>query len=77
MDWVLIIRFPLLEFIAVHESACGLSDRYCAATECPLLGGDLNRSTQHFILDGKDQLKADKSVISWWYEGGRENHLVG
>jgi hypothetical protein len=42
-----------------------------------LSGGDLNRSTQHFILEGKDQLQADKSVISWWYEGGRENHVVG
>jgi hypothetical protein len=23
---------------------------------CPLYAGDLNRSTQHFILEGKDQL---------------------
>jgi hypothetical protein len=40
-------------------------------------GGDLNRSTQHFIAEGKDRLLADKSEISWWYEGGRENYVVG
>jgi hypothetical protein len=26
------------------------------AIQCRLLAGDLNRSTQHFILEGKDQL---------------------
>jgi hypothetical protein len=40
-------------------------------------GGDLNRWMQHFIAEGKDRLLADKSEISWWYEGGRENYVVG
>jgi hypothetical protein len=32
------------------------ADICCTSTARPLYPGDLNRSTQHFILEGKDQL---------------------
>src|SRR3954452_19413826 len=35
-------------------------------------GGDLNRSTQHFILKGKDGVSGDKSKISSRFYCGRE-----
>src|SRR5215831_6041758 len=41
------------------------------------LGGDLNRSTQHFILKRKDGVCGDKSGISTRFQRGRENRAVG
>jgi hypothetical protein len=36
------------------ESACGTLRHADCASECPLIEGGLNRSPQHFILEGKD-----------------------
>jgi hypothetical protein len=41
------------------------------------LGGGLNRSTQHFILNGKDGVCGDKSKISSRFHCGRESGVVG
>ena len=38
-------------------------------------GGGLNRSTQHFILNGKDGVCGDKSKISSRFHCGRESEL--
>ena len=34
--------------------------------------GGRNGSTQHFPLEGKDRLLADKSESSWWYEAAEQ-----
>ena len=39
--------------------------------------GDLNRSTQHFILKGKDGVSGDKPKISSRFYRGREDGAVG
>jgi hypothetical protein len=39
--------------------------------------GGLNRSMQHFILNGKDGVSADESKISSRFYCGRENGVVG
>ena len=44
---------------------------------CPLYPGDLNRSTQHFILKGKDGVSGDKLRISSRFHCGRENGVMG
>jgi hypothetical protein len=38
----------------IHRPLEILKDCQGCADECPLLGGGLNRLTQHFILEGKD-----------------------
>jgi hypothetical protein len=43
----------------------------------PELGGDLNGSTQHFILNGKDGVSGDGSRISSRFHCGGENGAVG
>jgi hypothetical protein len=48
-----------------------------AAGECPLMEGGLNRSTQHFILNGKDGVFGDVARISSRFHCGRENGVVG
>src|ERR1019366_3205137 len=40
-------------------------------------GGGLNRSTQHFILNGKDGVSGDQSKISSRFHCGREDRVVG
>src|SRR6185369_12559431 len=40
-------------------------------------GGDLNRSTQHFILKGKDGVSGGKPRISSRFYCGREDGVVG
>jgi hypothetical protein len=45
---------------------------------CPFhLTGGLNRSTQHFILNGKDGVYDAGSKISSRFHCGRENGVVG
>jgi hypothetical protein len=39
--------------------------------------GGLNRSTQHFILNGKDGVYGDVSRISSRFHCGRESGVVG
>src|ERR1700737_921796 len=39
--------------------------------------GGLNRSTQHFILEGKDGVYGYGSKISSRFHGGRENGVMG
>jgi hypothetical protein len=41
------------------------------------LRGGLNRSTQHFILNGKDGVYGDESRISSRFHCGREGGVVG
>jgi len=41
------------------------------------LGGDLNGSTQHFILNGKDGVSGDGSRIASRFHCGRKNRIVG
>jgi hypothetical protein len=41
------------------------------------LPGDLNRSTQHFVLKGKDGVFGDKPRISSRFYCGREDGAVG
>src|ERR1700730_16355837 len=41
------------------------------------LGGGLNRSTQHFILERKDGVYGYGSKISSRFHGGRENGVMG
>ena len=48
---------------------CGCSKASCA--------GGLNRSTQHFILNGKDGVYGDESRISSRFHCGREGGVVG
>ena len=40
------------------------------------LCGGLNRSTQHFILEGKDGVYSDGSEISSWFHCGRADGAV-
>jgi hypothetical protein len=40
------------------------------------LGGDLNRSTQHFIFEGKDGVYSEGSAISSWFHCGRADGAV-
>jgi hypothetical protein len=47
-----------------------------AYPECPFTGGGLNRSTQHFILEGKDGVW-DGTEISQRVYGGREDGVMG
>ena len=44
---------------------------------CPLFTGGLNRSTQHFILNGKDGVCGDQSKLSSRFQCGRENGVMG
>jgi hypothetical protein len=39
--------------------------------------GGLSRSTQHFILNGKDGVYGDESKISSRFHCGRENGVIG
>ena len=39
---------------AAQESVPGIFGPDAPVSECPLVGGGLNRSPQHFILEGKD-----------------------
>jgi hypothetical protein len=39
--------------------------------------GGFNRSTQHFILKGKDGVSGDKPKISSRFHCGREDGVVG
>ena len=39
-------------------------------------GGGLNRSTQHFIFEGKDGVYSEGSAISSWFHCGREDGAV-
>ena len=41
-----------------------------------VIGGGLNRSTQHFILERKDGVYSDGSAISSWFQSGREDGVV-
>src|ERR1700731_1451985 len=43
---------------------------------CPLLGGGLNRSPQHFILEGKDGVWDGTEISSRFY-CGREDGVMG
>ena len=43
----------------------------------PFVEGGLNRSTQHFILRGKDGVCGDRSNISSRFHCGREDGVVG
>jgi hypothetical protein len=45
--------------------------------EGPYIEGGLNRSTQHFILNGKDGVYGDESRISSRFHCGREGGVVG
>ena len=40
------------------------------------LGGGLNRSTQHFIFEGKDGVYSEGSAISSWFHCGKEDGAV-
>ena len=40
------------------------------------LCGGLNRSTQHFIFEGKDGVYSEGSAISSWFYRGREDGAV-
>ena len=45
--------------------------------DCPNNVGGLNRSTQHFILNGKDGVCGDQSKLSSRFQCGRENGVMG
>ncbi len=54
-----------------HERTSG------PGTRCLLNPGGLNRSTQHFILKGKDGVCGDRPKISSRFHCGREDGVVG
>ena len=68
----------------IDTVCCGANGRYWHKADkrgwaklCPFLAGDLNRSTQHFILKGKDGVSGDKPRISSRFYRGREDGALG
>ena len=41
------------------------------------IGGGLNRSTQHFIFEGKDGVYSEGSAISSWFHCGKRRRSCG
>src|SRR3974390_1472535 len=77
-------KMPLEDGITVRQSLQITSATKSARSghsrvtdECPLSEGGLNRSTQHFILKGKDGVCGDRSNISSRFHRGREDGVVG
>jgi hypothetical protein len=53
----LALRYGGPGIIFMLHSTVGNSDRHVDKNlRCPVSAGDLNRSTQHFVLEGKDRL---------------------
>jgi len=65
--------------VAARMSLWVISGQTVAGQNPPLsaLVGGLSRSTQHFILDGKDGVYGDESKIFSRFHCGRENGVVG
>ena len=65
---MMVTECPLLE---------GKADPSLDVGGCSFMDGGLNRSAQHFILNGKDGVSGDQSKISSRFHCGRENGVVG
>ena len=69
------LKCPIFSLAPRAPSIHG-TNRTSLAAGCPVSGG-LNRSTQHFILNGKDGVCGDQSKLSSRFQCGRENGVMG
>ena len=62
---------------AVHQTVVVIEQLPVNAASMSAFDGDLNRSTQHFVLKGKDGVSGDKLRISSRFYCGRQDGAVG